>query len=350
MRKYNAEVLLNEDDISYYILGLAITDGNVFFKTKNGGTFEIKSIDYDILDKIRNLVCKESIISIVDNRIYRLRFFNKVINKWLIDHECVPNKTKIVKFPNVPKEYVSHFLRGLIDGDGSIGLYPAPLVRFDSASYDLISGVQKTLETIGVSCNINKTPWIKTKIGDYVTESTTQMYRITICSLNAYKVLKYIYLNDRISFDRKKNKALEVFNYYEGRGFSEEDLLKLSRITTINWMSNEKLIELMNKHSGSLVKASEELGTSAWGLSNKLRKLGLYEDFRNKFPINNIANITKKYKSKIKVPDEQLKAIYELMDKKVSYEEIGKLFSLNKEYVAFLKRRKNKIAKAIDIG
>ena len=44
----------------------------------------------------------------------------------LIKLGCVPNKSLTVKFPTeeqVPKEFLSSFILGLIDGDGSIGIY-----------------------------------------------------------------------------------------------------------------------------------------------------------------------------------------------------------------------------------
>ena len=49
----------------------------------------------------------------------------KTVND-LIDKGCFRNKTKILKFPTedqVPKHLIHHFIRGYIDGDGSISYY-----------------------------------------------------------------------------------------------------------------------------------------------------------------------------------------------------------------------------------
>ncbi|WP_369293538.1 LAGLIDADG family homing endonuclease [Alkalihalophilus lindianensis] len=35
-------------------------------------------------------------------------------------HGIKPNKFNTVEFPNVPDEYMSHFLRGYFDGDGHV--------------------------------------------------------------------------------------------------------------------------------------------------------------------------------------------------------------------------------------
>ncbi|WP_368504370.1 LAGLIDADG family homing endonuclease [Alkalihalophilus sp. As8PL] len=35
-------------------------------------------------------------------------------------HGIKPNKSNTVEFPNIPDEYLSHFIRGYFDGDGHI--------------------------------------------------------------------------------------------------------------------------------------------------------------------------------------------------------------------------------------
>ena len=40
----------------------------------------------------------------------------------LVRHGIVPNKSNILKRPNIDKEYYSHWIRGLFDGDGSVSL------------------------------------------------------------------------------------------------------------------------------------------------------------------------------------------------------------------------------------
>jgi hypothetical protein len=41
----------------------------------------------------------------------------------LINLGCVPNKSLILLPPNLTEEFISHFIRGYFDGDGSIGKY-----------------------------------------------------------------------------------------------------------------------------------------------------------------------------------------------------------------------------------
>jgi intein-encoded DNA endonuclease-like protein len=45
------------------------------------------------------------------------------MNQDLINLGCVPNKSLILKFPTeeqVPEKFLSHFIRGFFDGDGSV--------------------------------------------------------------------------------------------------------------------------------------------------------------------------------------------------------------------------------------
>lgn len=193
-----------------------ITDGNITYNTiKKKYCAEIKLIDYDVLEHIKNIICPEAKIAQCKNsKCYRLRFFSKEIVEYFIQQGCVPNKTKIVNFPNVPSKYLPDFLRGLIDGDGSIGYYSRPMVRFDSASLLLITGFQQAINTF-IPVNINLNKWIEVTINGRKTKSTTQTYRLNFYNLKAYKLLKFLYDNDQVAISRKKKIALEAIDKYE---------------------------------------------------------------------------------------------------------------------------------------
>lgn len=345
---YNCNIFINIDNISYYLLGLYITDGNIYLNKKynNSISVELKSIDLELLEKIKDLVCPTRKITLSHNKCYRLRFHNQIIGEWLINNECIPNKTKVVKFPNIPAQFLPDFVRGLIDGDGSIGIYGKhkAMIRFDSASLQLITGLQNCLLKWNLKCSISETPWIKTIIDGRKTQSTTQMYRIALTGLKAYKLLKILYKNDPLSMLRKKKIAIKIISLMEGSNFSEQDLLSMDRIPSSNmkWNSDEDLMQTILFHNGNLKNASKELNVSAWALSCKLRKIGQYDYIRQLFPIQNIKNITNTYTPKLKVSDDALQKIYLLMDQKVSYKEIALQFCIDINYVAFLKRKLNK--------
>lgn len=297
----NKDIFFNENDISYYILGLYITDGNIFFKSKKdgsrgSGSIDLSSIDIDILEKIRDMVCPNlPIKKVVNTNCSRLRISNTEIANWFVLNECIPNKTKIVKFPNIPPKYLKDFVRGLIDGDGSIGLYDrGPMVRFDSASFLLIETLCEVIKQWNISCKIIKTKWFKGELNGKPIESKTQMYRITLSGINAYKLLKIIYKDHRIGILRKEKLAQTIFLFIEEKGFSEEEAMKLDKIPNPNivkWPNDDELVAICLKHKGVFKNIGEELGIAGWTVSQRLQKIGKYDYIRSIYPFVNVNNI-----------------------------------------------------------
>lgn len=104
-----------------YILGWIASDGHV---ARNGAiSIEIKNIDGEILEKMRDVVCRDILISKRKNKdMIILRFCSKTmaknICKWL---KISPGKKDSkVKMPNLKNKLKWHFLRGFFDGDGTI--------------------------------------------------------------------------------------------------------------------------------------------------------------------------------------------------------------------------------------
>ena len=53
--------------------------------------------------------------------LYQFAIKDEQLHKDLIKWGCVPQKTnKITNIPNIPRNYISHFIRGYFDGDGSL--------------------------------------------------------------------------------------------------------------------------------------------------------------------------------------------------------------------------------------
>lgn len=292
MKTYNTSIFTNNNANSYYLLGLFITDGNIY-----DGESSISSIDLELLERIEKLISPDKLISKKNNsNCYRLRINNKIIKNWLMDNGCVPNKTKIVKFPNVPEKYLPDFIRGLIDGDGSIGLYnQCSTIRFDSASYDLINKFSIILTDYQIENKIKLTRWFTAILNGRKIQSRTQMYRITLTGLKAYKLLKLIYgSNPELYMKRKKDIVEKIFAYIERNGFLEEELLSMERLPMHRWGSDEDLINCCIKHKGVLKLVAEEYNVASWTISFRLRKIDKYNYIRSLFPFNRIDNINRK--------------------------------------------------------
>lgn len=112
-----------------YVLGIIYTDGNLYtIRMKNAAGKSIKLIRSinvsqkypEILRKI--LMLMNSNVKILQKRdgIYYFHIYSTKIYEDLISLGLSPAKSRIVKFPEMPPEYVKHFIRGCWDGDGSV--------------------------------------------------------------------------------------------------------------------------------------------------------------------------------------------------------------------------------------
>lgn len=120
-RKYN----INQDYFKKwsnnmaYILGLWFADGCIY----GGKMFDITLHKKDkyILKKIaEELEYEGSIYDYVDKQAVRINFSCKVIYNDIVALGGKEQKSLDIKFPLIPKEYLSDFIRGYFDGDGCI--------------------------------------------------------------------------------------------------------------------------------------------------------------------------------------------------------------------------------------
>src|SRR3989344_4285004 len=142
-----------------YAVGLLTTDGNL---SKDGRHIEFTSNDIDQIETLKTCLA-------VHNRIarkrsgftgklssYHIQFGNVILHRWLCTIGLMPNKSKIVGELKIPNEFFFDFLRGHLDGDGTIrkyydSVYPKSLrlyISFMSASFPHISWLQEQIKTL----------------------------------------------------------------------------------------------------------------------------------------------------------------------------------------------------------
>lgn len=133
IKRRSKNKFLNEDYFSSidteekaYILGLLFTDGNISLDNKRQPNIRLslKLSDVDILLKIKeelNLDCSLIYDKRENKECATLSFRSKKIADDLNNYNIIPNKTYLIKhLPKINEKFLSHFLRGLVDGDGSI--------------------------------------------------------------------------------------------------------------------------------------------------------------------------------------------------------------------------------------
>lgn len=112
-----------DDQDKAYILGFLFADG---YNNEENGYIQIilHHKDVEILEFIKSKLCPDKpiydIIKSNEKQYKSLCIYSKQISKDLSNLGCVQNKTFKITFPNIPEEYVSHFVRGYVDGDGYI--------------------------------------------------------------------------------------------------------------------------------------------------------------------------------------------------------------------------------------
>lgn len=100
-----------------WVLGLMFTDGNVN-KTMNAA--QLTSIDTEMLEQVARLMGSKSKPKFHQGRTYTIQIGATTTCEDLVTLGCVPNKSRVMQFPIVPEDLLSHFVRGLWDGDGSL--------------------------------------------------------------------------------------------------------------------------------------------------------------------------------------------------------------------------------------
>ncbi len=109
---------------SAYILGLIFSDGNIAWNPKKSYwtlTITACAKDKDHLEKVRKILCITKPLTYSEKtNSYRLTIANKSICQKLMKLGITPKKSLTVKFPQIPKEYLKDFIRGVIDGDGNV--------------------------------------------------------------------------------------------------------------------------------------------------------------------------------------------------------------------------------------
>lgn len=107
-----------------YAVGLIATDGNL---SRDGRHLTMTSVDIDLLQTFRaSLGLKAEITTYpgtLGARVHRLQWGDRAFYKWLLSIGLMPAKSLRLGPLLVPDEFYADFLRGCIDGDGSIITY-----------------------------------------------------------------------------------------------------------------------------------------------------------------------------------------------------------------------------------
>lgn len=202
--KINENIFHNWSNKMAYVLGIIITDGNV---ATNNGCISISMKECDHLKKIKKMLNSEHPVKYDKAKdIYYFGFTRKKMSDKLFELGITNNKSLKVEFPDVPDQFLSHFIRGVFDGDGSVFFEPRskdyPLrVSFTSGSKAFMTILEGKLRLhAGLSKRII-----------YKRLQKRMSYYIRYCHKDSLKFFDYVYAgaDESMRLERKYQKFLE---------------------------------------------------------------------------------------------------------------------------------------------
>lgn len=127
---------------------------------------------------------------------------NEHMWKALNEKGCVPNKSLILTFPDKSifkdESLVRHFIRGYVDGDGTLGVYPHSKTNPNLEASLLIVGTKSFLEGVQKALGVQGFLMQKKNCNELT-------YRLGYSTSKAEKVAEFLYKDASIYLDRKYN-------------------------------------------------------------------------------------------------------------------------------------------------
>lgn len=142
--EYNREFKIIDTEEKAYFLGLMYADGSISKITRKNSNYIKYQVQISLIDEnlIKDLHKLFSFFNIQEfdfgkyksnwSKQFALRKANKLLfddllNQGILQRKSKENK-KNLKFPKIPQKFVSHFIRGYFDGDGSINISKKDLI------------------------------------------------------------------------------------------------------------------------------------------------------------------------------------------------------------------------------
>jgi mobile intron protein len=193
-----------------YWLGFLYADGNISkIGDKNNYriSLELSLKDSEHLEKFRNFIGKE-IPNKKDSFRCRCSFVDKKMWKQLYNKGCTPQKSLKLKFPDkniLPLNLYNHFIRGYIDGDGSI--FPNRNPRGNKKLRLSILGTKEFLKYLLFIFNrTDKKLYLNSRDKTKV----TNCYFVEFGNKDSIRICNYLYNNAEIYLERKFEKYNEI--------------------------------------------------------------------------------------------------------------------------------------------
>lgn len=200
-----------------YAVGLLVTDGCL---SSDGRHIVFVSKDIEQIKNIIKIFKLNNKIGLTKNKrceTHRVQIGNVQLYDWLLKIGLTPNKSLIIGEIKIPDKYFIDFLRGHLDGDGSINTY---IDRYNTKKKP--EYIYKRIFVSFISASEKHILWLRKKIIENIhvngalhrsnVKLSTQnpMYIIKFAKKESLKILEKIYYSNLIPYlSRKKLKYTE---------------------------------------------------------------------------------------------------------------------------------------------
>lgn len=196
----------------FYILGYISADGNISWNLKKGYyslTITASKKDKEHLEKVRNLLnSSKPLLYSQSTKSYRLIVNSKQICLDLMKFGILPKKSLTILFPDLPDKYLKDYIRGYVDGDGSLRYCNRPRspyfeLSICSGSMDFIKSLENKI-------------FQKLKIKSKISKNKNNCFILRYSCQRGLVLARWIYENASLYLSRKFN------NYQEALSFRKE--------------------------------------------------------------------------------------------------------------------------------
>jgi len=193
-----------------YVVGIITTDGNL---SPDGRHINITSKDEEMVQTVKKLLRLDNKIGkkargySTDKKYFVFQFGDINFYEFLLSIGLMPAKSKILKAVDIPSLFFRDFLRGCIDGDGSISIsrhpesrLPQLRVRLVSASLDFLVWIHQCIRN---ECRVE---------GGYIYHAQRKsVYTLSFGKADSMKIIKSMYYKKSLpSLKRKQSIVLKM--------------------------------------------------------------------------------------------------------------------------------------------
>ena len=195
----------------WYLVGLITTDGCL---SSDGRHIDITSKDFQFLQAIKDATGIKNRIGTKYNgknqKSFHIQVGNKNLYEFLLSIGLSQNKSLTLGALEIPNQYFSDFLRGVIDGDGCIRSWTHPTNKREQWSLRIYSGSEEFVNWLSDTIT-----WLLNVFGK-IHKSGNNLWVLKYGKMAAREIAKQCYYKNCFGLERKINLAQRCFNSYKG--------------------------------------------------------------------------------------------------------------------------------------